>query len=126
MKYKGNKALMKCCKSCTDKRGIKCLGNQQIKKFEGYKFCAGYNPMVSMVSARIMSLIHKVNFHKKINYYGDEVAVTKAVEEAEALAPEAKQVATDVSSVLIRAFKNLVRMVNNLGKGKNTNKKEAY
>lgn len=69
MKYKGNKALMKCCKSCQNKKRIKCIGQPQIYKYQGYKFCTECTRSDSDIEKSFKSLHAKINLNQRINYY---------------------------------------------------------
>lgn len=69
MKYKGNKALMKCCKSCQNKKGIRCLGEQKIFKYQGDKFCTECTRTEKDVQKSFNSLKARINLNKRINYY---------------------------------------------------------
>ena len=69
MKYKGNKALMKCCKSCQNKKRIKCIGQPQIYKHQGYKFCTECERSDSDIEKSFKSLHARINLNKRIKYY---------------------------------------------------------
>lgn len=68
MKYKGNKALMKCCKSCQSKKGIRCLGEPKIFKYEGYKFCTECTRTQRDIEKSFNSLKARISLNKRINY----------------------------------------------------------
>lgn len=68
MKYKGNKALMKCCKSCQNKKRIKCIGQPQIYKYQGYKFCTECKRSDKDIEKSFKSLYTRINLNKRICY----------------------------------------------------------
>lgn len=68
MKYKGNKALMKCCKSCQNKKGIRCLGEPKIFKYEGYKFCTECTRTEKEIQRSFNSLKARISLNKRTNY----------------------------------------------------------
>jgi len=68
VKYKGIKALLKCCNTCSDRKGIKCLGNRSLFKYKGYRFCSNFNPGDKLMKRYLFRLRHKISFYSKINY----------------------------------------------------------
>lgn len=110
LRYKGNKALMKCCKSCTDKKGIKCFGNRKIIKHDGYKFCKNHNPKINTVKKRILSIAHLVEFNKKIDYYSTAAKETLNDTVEKLVELEVKQVVQSSTNGL-RKILNYVRKV---------------
>ena len=69
MKYRGNKALMKCCKSCQNKKRIKCIGQPQIYKYQEYKFCTECTRSDKDIEKSFKSLYAKINLNKRITCY---------------------------------------------------------
>lgn len=77
MKYKGNKALMKCCKSCQSKKGIRCTGEPRIFKYQGYKFCTECTRTSSDIEKSFRSLKARINLNKRIRYFKSEILEEK-------------------------------------------------
>lgn len=69
MKYKGNKSLLKSCRSCTYKKGIKCNGNPIIMKHKGEKYCANSTPSDKLVKKLMFKIWYQAEFERKIRYY---------------------------------------------------------
>ena len=100
---------MKCCKSCTDKKGIKCLGGHKIIKHEGYKFCSSYNPKANEISKRLLSIARKIEFNKRINYY------SPAAKEA-AIDVIKKEVEPEIRQAVQTTMKGFKKFIHTLGK----------
>jgi hypothetical protein len=68
MKYKGNKSLMKCCKSCQNKKGIRCLGEPRTFKYQGYKFCTECTRTEKEIEKSFSSLKARISLNKRTKY----------------------------------------------------------
>ena len=67
MKYRGNKALMKCCKMCKYKKRIRCLGTPEIHKYQGHKFCIECTRPDEYIMQRLKSMQRSKEFNRKFH-----------------------------------------------------------
>lgn len=67
MKYRGNKALMKCCKMCKYKKRIRCLGTPEIHKYQGRKFCIECTRPDEYIMQRLKSMQRFKEFNRKFH-----------------------------------------------------------
>lgn len=136
MKYRGNKALMKCCKSCQNKKGIRCLGEQKIFKYQGYKFCTECTRNEKDIEKSFNSLKARISLNKRINYYtslGVSVGIdmtTQSDADSQIVIPQLdiekvekiKNTLEALSYILVQMFANftnaLKKRMNNYGKSK--------
>lgn len=72
MKYRGKKALMKCCKSCQNKKRIRCIGQPKIYNYQGYKFCTECTRTGNDIEKSFKSLNARINLNKRIKYVTSE------------------------------------------------------
>lgn len=84
MKYKGNKALMKCCKSCQNKKGIKCIGEPKIYKYQGYRFCTECTRTSNDIENSFKNLKAKISLDKRIRYFNSEILKEKMTTQSDA------------------------------------------
>lgn len=77
MKYRGNKALMKCCKTCKYKKRIRCLGTSKIYRYQGYKFCTECTRPNKVIEKRLEQLKKEQEFNKRIKYIQSKDNISK-------------------------------------------------
>lgn len=77
MKYRGNKALMKCCKMCKNKKRIRCLGEPKVYKYQGYKFCTACTRPDDYIVERLQAIKKKLEFNQKVQYIKSKDNISK-------------------------------------------------